>query len=470
MPLDIKKLVAERLGENYSLHEQYVNPTLVRVLRTIGFDKVYARAQGQYLWDKEGNRYLDMLSGYGVYNLGRNHPAVKEAVRDVLDLDLPNMVQMDCSFLSGLLAEQLIKRCPPHIQAVFFCNSGTESVEGAIKFARAATGRSKLLFLDHSFHGLSCGSLSLMGNEEFREGFGNLLPDTEAVEMNDLDALEKKLKGGDVAALVLECIQGKGINIPNDDYLPKAQALCREHGTLLVVDEVQSGLGRSGKFFSFEHWGLEPDIITVAKTLSGGYVPCAAALTRREIYQKVFSRMDRCVVHSTSFGRNNLAMACGLAALTVMDDEKLVERAANVGKKLMDGLRKLQEKHEFIKDVRGKGCMIAIEFGEPKSLKLKLSWKAVDLANKGLFGQMVVIPLMSKHRILTQVAGHGMATVRILPPLILTDEDIHDFVSAMDDVLSDAHKLPGPMWDMGMNLAKAAMSSRKPQPAVSEKA
>jgi acetylornithine/succinyldiaminopimelate/putrescine aminotransferase len=469
MPLDIKKLVAERLGENYALHEQYVNPTLVKVLRTIGFDKVYARAQGQYLWDKEGNRYLDMLSGYGVYNLGRNHPAVKQAIRDVLDLDLPNLVQMDCSFLSGVLAEQLIKRCPPHIQAVFFCNSGTESVEGAIKFARAATGRSKMLFLDHSFHGLSCGSLSLMGNQEFREGFGNLLPDTEAVEMNDLDALEKKLKGNDIAALVVECVQGKGINIPNDDYLPKAQALCRKYGALLVVDEVQSGLGRSGKFFCFEHWGLEPDIITVAKTLSGGYVPCAAVLTRREIYQKVYSRMDRCVVHSSSFGRNNLAMACGLAALQVIDDEQLVERAASIGEKLVTKLRALQSKHEFIKDVRGKGCMIAIEFGEPRSLKLKMSWKAIDLANKGLFGQMVVIPLMSKHRILTQVAGHGMATVRLLPPLILTDEDIEYFVSAVDDVLEDAHKLPGPMWDMGMNLAKAAISGRKLKGVANER-
>jgi acetylornithine/succinyldiaminopimelate/putrescine aminotransferase len=461
MPIDIKKLVAERLGENYELHERHVNPTLVKVLRTIGFDKVYARAQGQYLWDKEGNRYLDMLSGYGVYNFGRNHPVVQKAIRDVLELDLPNLVQMDCSFLSGALAEELLKHCPPHIQAVFFCNSGTESVEGAIKFARAATGRSKLLYLNHSFHGLTCGSLSLMGNQDFREGFGNLLPDTEPVEINDLAELERKLSRNDVAAFVVECIQGKGINIPADDFLPRAQELCHRQGTLLVVDEVQSGLGRTGKFFAFQHWGLEPDIVTVAKTLSGGYVPCAAILTRREIYQKVYSRMDRCVVHSSSFGRNNLAMACGLAALSVIDDEKLVERAAHVGEKLASGLRELQKKHEFIKEVRGKGCMIAIEFGEPRSLKLRASWKFIEAANKGLFGQMVVIPLMSKHRILTQVAGHGLPTVRILPPLIITDEDISYFVNAVDDVLSDAHKLPGPMWDMGMNLAKAAVAGRK---------
>ena len=173
---DIKRIVAERLGENYELHEKYINPTLVKVFRTIGFDKTYSKAKGQYLWDKEGNRYLDMLSGFGVYSIGRNHPKVAQAISDVLDLDLPNMVQMDCAFLAGVLAEALVKRCPPHLEAVFFCNSGTEAVEASLKFARAATGRNKFAYLDHGWHGLSLGSLAIMGNEEFREGFGEMLP------------------------------------------------------------------------------------------------------------------------------------------------------------------------------------------------------------------------------------------------------------------------------------------------------
>ena len=175
MPLDLKSLVKSRLGENYALHEQHINSTLVRVQRIIGFDQVYARAEGAYLYDQDGRDYLDFLSGYSVFNIGRNHPAVQRAISDVLEMDLPNMVQMDCSLLSGLLAEALLKKLPPHLDAVFFCNSGAESLEGAIKFARAATGRSGLVSMEKAFHGLSHGALSAMGDAHFPDGFGPLL-------------------------------------------------------------------------------------------------------------------------------------------------------------------------------------------------------------------------------------------------------------------------------------------------------
>src|SRR3954466_459614 len=172
-------MIAARLGENYQLHERHLNRTLVAAQRVIGFDKIYARAEGAYLYDMDNAEYLDFLSGYSVYNMGRNHPVVKQAIRDVLDLDLPNMVQMDCSLLSGLLAEALVKRTPPHLDSVFFCNSGTEAMEGALKFARAATGRNRVISLESAFHGLSLGSLSLMGCESFTEGFGPLMADWE---------------------------------------------------------------------------------------------------------------------------------------------------------------------------------------------------------------------------------------------------------------------------------------------------
>ncbi|MDP9004828.1 MAG: aminotransferase class III-fold pyridoxal phosphate-dependent enzyme, partial [Verrucomicrobiota bacterium] len=191
MAFDLKETVAARLGENYQLHERHLNRTLVAAQRVIGFDKVYARAEGAYLYDMDDAQYLDFLSGYSVFNIGRNHPAVKQAVRDVLDLDLPNMVQMDCSLLSGLLAEAVTKRTPPHLDAVFFCNSGAEANEGAIKFARAATGRAGLLSLHGSFHGLTHGALSMMGDEHFREGFGPLLEDCARVKMGDVAALEQ---------------------------------------------------------------------------------------------------------------------------------------------------------------------------------------------------------------------------------------------------------------------------------------
>jgi acetylornithine/succinyldiaminopimelate/putrescine aminotransferase len=456
---DIKRIVADRLGENYALHEQYINPTLVKVFRTIGFDKVYAKAQGQYLWDKEGNRYLDMLSGFGVFSIGRNHPGVAKVIRDVLDLDLPNMVQMDCAFLAGLLAEKLVSICPPHLEAVFFCNSGTEAVEASLKFARAATGRSRFAYLDHGWHGLTLGSLAIMGNDEFREGFGDMLPGAQ-VPYGDLDALEKILAKRDVACLAVECIQGKGVRVPADDYLPAAQALCRKYGTLLFCDEVQTGFGRTGKMFAFQHWGLEPDIISTSKALSGGYVPVGAMITRRWVYQKVFHRMDRCWVHSTSFGRNNLGMAVGLATLHVLEDEKLVERSAAQGQKLMDAVNALRSKHEVLMEARGKGCMIGIEFHEPRNLKLKMAWKMVHVAHEGLFAQMVVMPLLQKHRILTQVSGNHGDIIRILPAFVITDEDIEQFVTALDEVLGDCHKLPGPMWEMGANLVKAALANK----------
>ncbi|HEX8295090.1 MAG TPA: aspartate aminotransferase family protein, partial [Chthoniobacteraceae bacterium] len=320
MPLDLKSLIAARLGENYTLHRQHLNPTLVRVQQIIGFDHVYASARGAWLTDLGGHEYLDFLSGYSVFNIGRNHPTVQQAIRDVLDLDLPNMVQMDCALLSGLLAEALLAKFPPHLEAVFFCNSGAEAVEGAIKFARAATRRSGLLSLEGSFHGLSHGALSIMGDPHFREGFGPLLEGCERVALGDLAALEGLLRTKRFAALVIEPVQGKGVRFPVDDFFLKAQRLCRAHGTLLILDEVQTGLGRTGRWWGFEHWGLEPDLVTVAKSLSGGYVPCAAVVSRREIQQRTFSRLDRCVVHSSTFGRNNLAMACGLATLQVLED------------------------------------------------------------------------------------------------------------------------------------------------------
>src|SRR5204863_4340534 len=392
----------------------------------------------------------------------RNHPAVKQAIRDVLDLDLPNMVQLDCSLLSGLLAEALVKRTPAHLNAVFFCNSGTEAMEGALKFARAATGRKRAISLASAFHGLSLGSLSLMGCESFTEGFGPLMEGFDArVPLDDTEELDRQLRSRDVAAFVIETVQGKGCQTSKTDFFVRAQELCRKYGTLLISDEVQTGLGRTGKMFGFQHWNLEPDIITLAKTLSGGYVPCGAIVTRREIYQKTFSRRDRCVVHSTTFGRNNLAMACGLASLEVLDDEKLVENSARMGALLLERVDALRAKHSFIKEVRGKGLIIGIEFHEPTEFKLKMAWKLLHKVDKVLFAQMVVTQMLSKHRILTQVAGHAMDVIKILPPLIIGEKEVNLFVSALDDVLTECRKFPGPMWEIGQNFVRHALGSRR---------
>ncbi len=465
MPVDIKQLVQSRLGENYALHERHLNSTLVQVQRIIGFDQVYARAEGCYLYDREGRDYLDFLSGYSVYNIGRNHPAVKKAITDTLELDLPNMVQMDCSLLSGLLAEALLRKTPAHLDSLFFCNSGTEANEAAIKFARAATGRAGLVSFKGAFHGLTNGSLSVMGDAHFHEGFGPLLENVTRLPLGDLAGLEAALAKRDVAALIFEPVQGKGVRFPTDDFYLQAQALCRKYGTLVVCDEVQTSLGRIGYWWGHLHFGLEPDIITVAKSLSGGYVPCAAMITRRAIYQKTFSRLDRCVVHSSTFGRNNLAMACGLATLKVLEEEQLIERSREMGEKLVSRLRELQSRHSLIKEVRGIGLMVGIEFHEPQEFGLRMGWKLLHKMEAELFAQMLVTALFTKHRILSQIAGHAMDVLKILPPLTIGDKEIDRFVSALDTVLTECRSFPGPLWDLGANFVKSSLKRSSAEPA-----
>ncbi len=458
MSLDLEQLIAGRRAEKYSLFDRYLNAQLVRVLKTIGFDVDYVRGEGPYLFDADGNRYLDLLSGFGVFAVGRNHPTVANALRQVLDAQLAGLVQMDVSLLAGLLAERLVSRLP-HLDKVFFCNSGAEAVEGAIKFARAATRRAKIVYCDHAFHGLTMGALSLNGDELFRAGFGPLLGDCVRVPFNDVVALERALKTGDVAAFVFEPIQGKGVNLPDDGYLQEAQRLCRKHGALFVADEIQTGLGRTGRFVACEHWGVEPDMVLLAKALSGGFVPVGAIVMRRPIFEKMYDRMDRAVVHGSTFAKNDMAMAAGLATLAVFDDEKLVERAADVGERLIANLRRRLSGFEFVKDVRGKGLMIAIEFGPPKSLKLRAAYAMLDKANKGLFCQLILIPLFKRHRILAQVAGHAMPVIKLLPSLVLSDADAGWIETAFEDVVGESHAL-GAVWDLGRTLAGHALKIR----------
>jgi ornithine--oxo-acid transaminase len=459
MPFDIGKELAERAGESFALHEKYLNPQMVRVLKTIGFDRHYTRAEGAYLFDKTGARYLDLLSGFGVFAVGRNHPVIKKALADVLAADLPNLVQMDVSLLAGLLAERLLSHLPGQ-EKVFFCNSGTEAVESAIKLGRAATKRDKLIFCDHAFHGLTMGALSLNGDDSFRDGFGTLLADAVRVPWNDLGALEATLAGDDVAAFFVEPIQGKGVNLPAPGYLKEAARLCKKHGALFVADEVQTGMGRTGKFLALEHEGVDADLVLLAKPLSGGYAPVGAVAGKKWIFDRTFNRMDRAVVHGSTFGKNNLAMAAGLATLAVLEDEGLIENAAARGDSLRRRLGALVPKYELLKEVRGRGLMVALEFGPPQSFGLRAAWKLLEKATKGLFCQMVIIPLFARHRILSQVAGHNMYVIKLLPPLCLSQADEDWIVGAFDDVIAECHKVPSSVWDLATTLAGHALKSR----------
>ena len=459
--LDIRQLVKQHEGRNYELHTDHVNPANARTLKTIGFDRCYVRAEGPYLWDVKGIKYLDMLSGYGVFGLGRNHPDVCRVLKEFLEMDYPSLVKMEAPLLSGLLAQELKKRIPNQLDMVFFTNSGAEGVETALKYAKCATGKPAIIHCQKSFHGLSYGALSVNGDDSFREGFAPFLPDCRQIPFNDLEALERELKKGDVAGFVVEPVQGKGVNIPSPGYLREAAKLCRKHGAVFVDDEVQSGMGRTGKFLAVEHDGdVDPDIVVLAKTLSGGFVPVGAVLCKKWIHEKVFSSMNRSVVHSSTFSQGSFAMAAGLAALDVLDRHRLIQNAERMGNLIGEALRAMVPKYEFLKEVRWRGLMMGIEFGPPKSLGLKTAWALMHKMDKSLFPQAAIIPLLNEHHIITQVAGHHIDVVKMLPPLVIKDEDARWFLSAFEKVLAQMHKFPGPAWDVVSDIGKMVLTRR----------
>jgi ornithine--oxo-acid transaminase len=458
MPIDLAGLIEERRGDKFQLFDRHLNAQLLRILRTLGFAVDYVRAEGPHLFDAEGNRYLDLLSGFGVFALGRNHPTVTGALEQVLRGQLAGLVQFDVSLLAGLLAERLTGYMP-WLPKLFFCNSGAEATEAAIKFSRAATGRSTILYCDHAFHGLSYGAVSLCGDEHFRARFGPFVGDCARIPFDDLEALERALARRDVAAFVVEPIQGKGVNLPRDDYLPAAARLCRAHGTLLVADEIQTGMGRTGRFLAVEHWAVEPDLVLLAKALSGGFVPVGAVACRREVFDRVFDRMDRALVHGSTFAKNDLAMAAGLATLTALEDERLMPRAAEFGARLVDGLRQSLAPFDMVKAVRGKGMMIALQLGPPRDLRLKAAYALMDRASKGLFCQLVLIQLLRNHRILAQVAGHDLPVIKLLPPLVLGEQDLEWTLRAFGAVIGDSQSLAS-LASLGRELAGHALRTR----------
>ncbi|WP_297295148.1 aspartate aminotransferase family protein [uncultured Methylovirgula sp.] len=457
---DIATLLKTHESERYDLHTRYLNDMMVRALRTIGFDVAFQRGTGQYHYDKAGARYLDLLSGWGVFAVGRNHPTVRAALQCVIEADLPNLVQMDVTTLAGLLAERLL-HFVPYLDKVFFANSGTEAVEAAIKFARGVTGRQNILYCSNAFHGLTYGALSLNGDATFREGFGGFLPGCQEVRFNDLEALERALASREIAAFFVEPIQGKGVNVADDDYLKGVRALCSKYGTLFVADEIQTGLGRTGRFLATEHWNVEPDMVLLAKALSGGHVPIGAVLMRKKIFEATFNRMDRMAVHGSTFAKNDLAMAAGLATLEIIKSERLIENAARQGQRLFDFFGRFAERYELVKTVRGKGLMIGLEFGPPHSFKLKTAWTLLESVRAGLFCQLIIIPLFKDHKIVAQVAANASHTIKLLPPLNISDADCTWIEQAFDSVVADAHRVPGAIWSLGRTLAENVRRSSK---------
>ncbi len=461
MPFDLDALLESNRPRQFALHDAHLNPQIPRVLRTLGFDRTYVRGEGPWLYDDRGERYLDLLSGFGVFALGRGHPTIKAALHRAIDLDLPSMAQMDCALTPGLLAEALCARSHPGIRRVYFCNSGAEAVESAVKFARAFTRRSRIVYCSHAYHGLTLGALSLNGGTAFRAGFGPLLADVAEVPFGDLGALQAELARGDVACFVAEPIQGKGVYEAPAAYWQGVERACREAGALFVCDEVQTGVGRTGAFWCHEHFDVHPDVICASKALSGGYVPVAAMLTRDDVFRAVYSSMDRAFVHSTTFKQNQLAMVAGLATLSVLDDEGVIDHAKKMGDYWLERLGGLRERHDVLAAPRGMGQMIAIEFAEPPARGERTMWRLAERIRPAFFAQTVVLPLFTRHRILTQVAADGINVIKLLPALTVAEAEIDLVIDALDDVLTDAFRPRGLLLEATAQMARGSL--RRPR-------
>jgi acetylornithine/succinyldiaminopimelate/putrescine aminotransferase/nucleoside-diphosphate-sugar epimerase len=448
-----------RADEALELASLYLDPSLVDMLSIIGFDRQFVSGEGSHLYDTKGHAYLDLHTGEGFASLGHNHPLVRETLEATLGANLADGVQIHYSVLAGMLAEALSRRLPPGLEAVFFTSTGAEAVDSAMKFARAATGRPRFVSCDSSFHGVTLGPLSLVGDEFFKKGFGPLLPGCRRVPFGDLARLEAELRKRNVAAFIVEPVQGRTVTVPPDGYLRAAQELCRRYGTLLIADEIQTGLGRTGKWFALEHWGLEPDFVLVGKALSGGYMPVAAMVTTRKIFQAAVGTLERSYVHQSTYGRNRLSMAAGLASMRVIERDGLVQHAADIGAALRDGLSELATRHEMISEIRGLGLMVGIELGAPSTRLAKLNWRLIHLASEGLFPQLVVIPLHRDHRVITMAAGKN-DVIKLLPPLTLSQPEVDRFLEAFDAVLRDCGGTGSKNWGVVREIATTTLRRR----------
>ena len=450
---------AVRVGEQKRVSERYaerVNPQWVRLLELLQMNVRYQRCVGTELHTAEGRRILDFLSGYCVHNVGHNHPDVVRALQDELGRCGPAMIQTHVADLAGELAEKLCERAGGRLSRAFFASSGSEGVEAAIKFARAHSKRAGILSAEHAFHGLTCGALSLMTDAYWRDGFGPLLPQTNAVPFGDLEALDRELKTKQYAAFIVEPIQSEaGVIVPDRDYLRSAESLCRRYGTLLVLDEVQTGIYRTGNFLAAHQFRVEPDMVILAKALSGGLVPCGAVLMSEAVCDSVYSSLPRAFVHTSTFSENSLAMRAALATLEVLERENLGERCVAAGAYLQTRLTEALCEYEMVKEVRGAGLLMGIEFQAPKQLRLRIPYEAFTAIHAGMFGQILVMRLFRDAGLLTQVCGNNFMVLKVAPPLVVTDGQLDRFVTAVEQVVELAHS-PGAFWSEALGLARRA--------------
>jgi ornithine--oxo-acid transaminase len=440
------------------VYSDYVNPQWVKLLNILQMNVSYERCTAAELFTVDGRRILDFLSGYCVYNSGHNHPAIVAALKEELDRSGPVMLQSHVPQLAAQLAQRLVQLAGGKLRRVFFTSSGSEGVETAIKFSRAHTRRDGLLYGDGAFHGLTCGALSLMSDRFWSEGFGPMLPGTVGVPFGDLVELERHLATRKFAAFIVEPVQAEaGIRVPDAGYLLAAQELCRRHGTLFVLDEVQTGMYRTGAFLAAHRFQVEPDMVILAKALSGGLIPVGAVLMSEAVSDSVFSSLKRAMVHASTFGENALAMRAGLATLDVLQHEGLGERGSKLGAHLRQQLAEALAPYEMVAAVRGLGMLGGIEFTAPRQLRLRVAFESFRRIHPALFGQILVMRLFRDKGILTQICGNNFMVLKVAPPLVATEMQLQEFVEAVRDVVDLMHNSTS-FWSEALGLARRVVN------------
>ncbi|MCX7796325.1 MAG: aspartate aminotransferase family protein [bacterium] len=433
--LTIEEILNFDREKTRDLYKEFVNPGLARLLSLLDFDKNFVKAQGAYIWDDKGNKYIDFLGGYGALNLGHNHPEIISAIERVKDR--PNILQASLNKLSAGLANNLAVISPKGLKHVFFCNSGAEAVESALKLARISTGRKIFVYCTNSFHGKTFGALSVTGRGKYRKPFEPLIQDVREIPFGDISALESALKSRDVAGFIVEPIQGEGgIIIPPDGYLRSAREICDRYGTLLIIDEIQTGFGRTGYMFACQKEDVTPDIMCMAKSLGGGIMPIGATISTDEVWEKGYGGLDRCLLHTSTFGGNSWAMSAGVATIDVIVRENLPEQARVKGEYFLNKLLALKEKYKLIKDIRGRGLMIGLEFYQPEGGILdKITGGGVSKITGEYLGSLVAGELLNRYHIITAYTLNNPNVIRLEPPLTISQEDLDRFVDAMEDLL-----------------------------------
>ena len=414
-------------------YKKYVNPPLQTLLSLIGADRHYIHAQGVTLRDVDDKTYLDFLGAYGALNLGHNHPELEDALQ--LVKNTPNFLQSTINPFASALAETLANISPGALQKTFFCNSGTEAVEAALKLARAGTGRMGFLSTEDSFHGKTFGALSVTGRRKYQDPFEPLLPGCCTVPYGDLASLQRELESRNYAAFIVEPIQGEGgIILPPDGYLKAAERLCKQSGTLFVLDEIQTGLGRTGHMFASEYDDLQPDILVLAKSLGGGVMPIGACMSTTEVWMAAYGDSEKCLLHTSTFGGNTRACAVALKTIEILLRDNYAENARINGKMFIDKLKSLAEKYPLIREVRGRGLMIGIELHVPVK---------PDTLPANYFGAMICGLLLERHNIITAFTLNKQNVIRVEPPLLATPAQLDTFVEAMTDICDKYdHLLP----------------------------